>query len=137
MKNIKNYNDFINEEINIYGNKWEIAKKFIDKYKFNPTPDQLDEFEKTYSNKNEILSQIVEKIGEDKLTDITYGYSVTPYVYFIFNDKPFTISLIDKSGTKDIYKTISIIVEVDGVTDSLGNYNIDETDKVVDVILNY
>lgn len=52
MKNrIKGFDNFsLNEEVNIYGDKWEIAKKFIDKYKHNPSPYELEEFEKSLSN---------------------------------------------------------------------------------------
>ena len=139
MKNIKNYKTFLNEEINPFGDKWENVKKFKDKYKRIPNSiDELEEFEnRSLNNKNEILSEIVEKIGEDKLTDISYGFSLTPYVYFVYNNKPFTVSLTDKKGLNGEYSTIIVIVETDGITDSLGSFNINETDEVVDVILDY
>ena len=89
----------------------------------------------TYGDK--ILVEIVEKIGKDKLSDIYFSNSLTPYVYFLFNSKPFSISLTDKVGINGDYSTISVIVEIDGITESLGYFNISEVDDVVNLILTH
>lgn len=101
----------------------------------NDMRKRIDNF-KRY-NQNQILTEIVEKIGRDKLTDIYFGGSITPYVYFIFNNKPFSISLTDRIGMNGDYSTISVIVENEGISESLGYFNMNEVDKVVDLILNY
>jgi hypothetical protein len=71
------------------------------------------------------------------LIDLYFSNNLTPNVYFVFNGHPFTISLTDRIGMNGNYTTISVIVEVDGITESLGYFNINEVDKVVDLISNY
>jgi hypothetical protein len=94
-------------------------------------------FNENNNNQNKILTEIVERIGRDKLTDINFGDSLTPYVHFIFNNKPFSISLTDRIGMNGDYSNISVIVEVEGITESLGYFNMNEVDEVVNLILNY
>ena len=94
-------------------------------------------FNENSDEKNQILTEIVKKIGVDNLSDITFGKSLTPYVYFIYNNIPFSISLTDRLGMSGEYRTISVIVEKDGTTDTIGSYDINELDEVVDLILNY
>ena len=89
------------------------------------------------NNQNQILTEIVERIGRDKLTDINLGNSLTPYVHFILNNKPFSISLTDRIGMNGDYSTILVVVEVEGITESLGSFKTNQVDKVVDLILNY
>jgi hypothetical protein len=94
-------------------------------------------FTESNTNQNAILSEIVKGIGEDKISDISYGNALTPYVHFIYNGTPFSLSLTDRIGMSGEYSTISVIVEKDGVTDSLGYFKTNQIDVVVDIILNY
>lgn len=95
-------------------------------------------FNEGNSEKNQILTEIVDKLkDEGSLSDLYFGDILTPSVYFIFNNHPFTVSLTDRLGINGDYTTISVIVEVDGITESLGYYKINEVDKIVDLILNY
>jgi hypothetical protein len=88
-------------------------------------------------DKNEILSEIVDMIGQENLSDLYFGNSINPYVYFIFNDKPFSVSLTDKIGMSGEYSTITVVVEENGISKSLGYFKPNETIKVVDCISNY
>ena len=95
-------------------------------------------FNESSSDKNQILTEIVDKLKDkSSLTDLYFSNNLTPGVYFILNNHPFSISLTDRLGMSGDYTTISVIVEVDGITDSLGYYKTNEVDDVVDLILNY
>ena len=80
MKTIKNFNEYsksVNEEVNIFGDKWNIAKKFIDKYKKNPTPNELDKFEEEPKEeptfKNGVLLMDAEPYGKSEYGQLKYG----------------------------------------------------------------
>lgn len=95
-------------------------------------------FNESNSEKNQILTEIVDKLSDEvSLTDLYFSNNLTPGVYFIVNNHPFSISLTDRLGMSSDYTTISVIVEVDGITESLGYYKVNEVDKIVDLILNY
>jgi hypothetical protein len=53
-------------------------------------------FNESNFNNNQILSDIIDNIGLDKLSNIKFGEGLTPYVSFIYNNIPFSISLTDK-----------------------------------------
>jgi hypothetical protein len=91
--------------------------------------------ESNYDN-NQILSDIIEKIGLDNLSNINFGEGLIPYVSFIYNNILFSISLTDKNLNNN-YKTIYVIIEKNSITETIGVFNIDEIDDVVDLILNY
>ena len=93
-------------------------------------------FNESNSEKNQILTEILDKLGVE-LEDLYFGNNLTPSVYFIYNKHPFTISLTDRMGMSGDYSTITVIVEINGITESLGYFNTNEIDKVVDLILNY
>lgn len=83
------------------------------------------------------LYSIVDKLGKNNLSDVVIGESLTPYLSFIYNNKPFSVSLTDRLGMSGEYSTIIIIVEENFITETLGSFNTNEIDEVVDVILNY
>lgn len=87
-------------------------------------------------SKNEILIEICkELITKGNLSNLYFSNNLNPTVYFIYNNIPYTISLIDKIGNE--YSTISVIYEEDVITNLFGYYNINEIDKIVKLISNY
>lgn len=101
--------------------------KFLKKFNENSTEDT-----------NQTLINIVDSLQmKANITDVIFGNSISPYVHFNKDGVPFSISLTDKRGfSGDDFTTVSIIVEVDGITDSLGAFDIDDTSLIVDVVLN-
>lgn len=99
MKIIKTFNDYsnsINEEINIFGDKWNIAKKFIDKYKKNPNHNQLNNSEEDESSvKNGILLMDAEPYDKSDFGQLKYGVYLTDYTtpekyYYLGDLREFT-----------------------------------------------
>lgn len=92
-----------------------------------------------------ILNEIADRIGRSRLTDVGISYGLTPYMYFVFNGTPFSISLIDHDGSnthekKPTYgfKTINVIAEdADGSTNQIASFDVSDIDSVVDSILDY
>jgi hypothetical protein len=89
---------------------------------------------KTYMQLNEskqesILKKITYKLiakGIEIKEVVDLDNSIT-FIYKV----PFTLSLADND------KTIVVIVEKDGSTDTLGSYDIKEVDQVIDLISTY
>ena len=90
-------------------------------------PNQL---KKEIKNSKEVLEDIINEL-KDKfdLEDVKF-LNVLGDDCVHFNYKvPFSINILDRG------KTIQAFVEIDGITDSLGSYNIDESDEVVSMIV--
>lgn len=46
IKRFENFEE-VNEEVNIFGDKWPLVKAFRNKYNRMPTPDEIDELDET------------------------------------------------------------------------------------------
>ena len=87
---------------------------------------------------NNQLSEIVLKLGEnDELSDLRFSDALYPSVSFVFNELYFSVTLTDRLGTTGDYSSIIIIVEINGITESLGCYDVKCIDDVVTQISNF
>lgn len=84
----------------------------------------------TESAKKGLLFEVWLELSKvSKLSDVRFGKAISDYLHFVIDDKLFfDISMTDNN------KTISIIVEKDGITESVGSYNADEKDLVVKIV---
>lgn len=64
-----------------------------------------------------------------ELSDVRFGKLFNDYLKFVLEGLLFSLSLTDDN------KTIVVTVEKDGITEDLGDYNVDEVNSVIQVIL--
>ena len=65
-----------------------------------------------------------------ELSDVRFGKMFNDYLKFVLEDLTFSLSLTDNNTT------VAVTVEKDGgITENLGDYNADDVDSVIQVIL--
>lgn len=81
---------------------------------------------------NSTLLEIFDKLNKvSELSDVKFGNAFNDYLHFVLNDKLFfSVSITDNN------RTIIVLVERDGISESVGSYNMDQLDLVVEDILN-
>ena len=106
MKTIKKFNEFIKEEFFFFGGELQ--------------PDFLKSiFER--------IIEILKRNGD--VSDVVIGADEHMYLHFVYDGLFYSISPVDK-------RDLSILVEKDGITDVLVEYDAEEIDKIIKTIIN-
>jgi hypothetical protein len=91
-------------------------------------------------NQHPTLTEIVDFLGYDKISEFHFDNSAEPCVHFIYNENKFTLELLSRGNNGE---TISIDVEGVNSNESLGFFNLsvfnfeEQIDLIVNTILNY
>jgi hypothetical protein len=94
---------------------------------WNSFNEGIAEFRKSTT----ILTDIVNRIDSDKVSDLTFGDRFNPSVSFVFNNKPFRIILTDRIGLKGNFSNVKIFSE----DKEIGTFKVNESEKVTELIL--
>jgi hypothetical protein len=94
---------------------------------WNSFNEGIAEFRKSTT----ILTDIVNRIDSNKVSDLTFGDRFNPSVSFVFNNKPFKIILADRIGLKGNFSNVKIFSE----DKEIGTFKVNELQKVIDLIL--
>jgi hypothetical protein len=100
----------------------------------------LESSELNDSNQDTTLTEIVDYIGHDNISDLQFENSEKICVHFIHNEYKFTVELISRGANGE---TISIDVEGNNTNESLGFFNLsmfnynEQVDLIVNTILDF